>query len=97
MKCMNDMVAVKPITLDHLTNKNAPTAGTRLFITDRMKNELVASEAIADFNDRIKTGDTLYFRAEVSGLPTFRQVLNVEGQEFILLPAISVVLVKEKK
>ncbi len=93
IKVLNDQVAIKPIVFDHDKGGQKMVAG--FYGTDKLAKSLVVSEVVFD-SKTFQAGQKVYLRAEIYNTPQAKNLMKLDGSEFILILESMVVAAEQK-
>jgi hypothetical protein len=84
MQTLNDNVAVRPFVFKH--DKGETNNSVKGFVgTDKLSKVIISSEVVFE-SKNFKPGDKVYVKGEMQNLPYVRNVFNIDGVDFILIP-----------
>jgi hypothetical protein len=87
-KVLNNRVAVEPFRTDAV-EKTGVKSG---FVTVKQKTELTKLQVVFNSGD-IKAGDWVYVRGDLCVDANARQIFEIDGKRFILIPLDEIKLV----
>ena len=92
IRTMQGSVALTPLTFDHDKGKGEKMVAG--FVgTDKLAKTLIASQVVFD-SKNFEAGQTVYLRADVYNAPQTKNLMQIDGKEFVLLPEEMVLAVK---
>jgi hypothetical protein len=91
IKTLNDLVAIKPLIFDH--DKGEKKEMVKGFVgSDKLMKTIITSEVIFQ-SKSFKTGEKVFLRADAYQLPYVKNILNIDGTEFVLVPESIIIAV----
>lgn len=91
MKTFNGTIAVAPLDFEHNKGVKQYTQYKGFATSDKLSQALIPTTVVFD-SDNFVHGQTVYFKSEVSAYPGVRNIMNLNGQDFVILLESQVVV-----